>query len=71
MPGDIVECRSDHNYIGHPLAFYWQGTRLEVVDILSEKRTPQGYTFRVLAASFGEFELVYDANTDQWSVDQL
>ncbi|MFZ2097039.1 MAG: hypothetical protein WAV05_10415 [Anaerolineales bacterium] len=70
MTSGEVECRSDHDYIGQPLAFYWQGKRLEVTEVLSQNRTPLGYSFRVLNEDFGIFELNYDTNTDQWSVDQ-
>ncbi len=36
MPADQVECRSDHAYLGYPVAFHWQGHRLEVARIISE-----------------------------------
>lgn len=71
MAPDRVICRSDHDYIGRPTAFYWQEQRLEVAQVLGEKRTPQGYVFKVRNAEFGAFELEYDMNTDQWSVRQL
>jgi hypothetical protein len=70
MTSDLVECRSDHDYIGQPLAFYWQDKRLEVMEILAENRTPWGYSFRVRNEDYGIFELNYDMNTDQWSVIQ-
>jgi hypothetical protein len=68
---DRVECRSDHDYIGHPLAFYWQDKRLEVSEVLVQNRTPYGYSFQVRNKDFGIFELIYDTNTDEWSVHQL
>jgi len=68
MPSDRVECRSDHAYIGHTVAFYWQEQRLEVAKIISEKQDPSGYLFRVLTEEFGCFDLFYDLNTDEWSV---
>ncbi len=67
---DLVICRSDHDYIGDPLAFYWQGRRLEVSELLAQSRTPTGYTFRVSTAEFGIFELEFDLSTGQWSVYQ-
>ena len=69
--GDRVECRSDHEYIGHPLAFYWQDKRLEVAEVLLQNRTPLGYTFQVRNNDFGLFELIYDTSTDEWSVHHL
>lgn len=71
MMFDRVICRSDHEYIGQPLAFYWLEQRLEVTEVLSEKRTPTGYSFRVRNKEFGVFELEYNQITDQWSVNQL
>ena len=69
MP-DRVICRSDHDYIGYPLAFYWQDQRLEVAEVLVQNRTPTGYSFRVRNEELGIFELDYDFITDQWSVYQ-
>lgn len=66
-----VECRSDHDYIGRPLAFYWQDNRLLVIDVLTQIRTVQGYSFRVQASDSGIFKLDYDTDTDQWSVQPL
>jgi len=68
---DRVECRSDYDYIGHPLAFYWQEKRLEVAEVLVQNRTPHGYSFQVRNEDFGRFELIYDISTDEWSVHQL
>ena len=70
MP-DTVICRSDHGYIGLPLAFYWQEQRLEVAEVLVQNHTPTGYWFRVRNAEFGIFELNYDLDSDQWSVHQI
>jgi hypothetical protein len=71
MASGQVECRSDHAYPGYPVAFYWQGERLEVTQVLSERRDPAGYTFRVSNERFGIFELNYNSNTDEWSVHQV
>jgi hypothetical protein len=68
--GDRVECRSDHDYIGHPLAFFWQDKRLLVAQVLVQNRTPTGYSFQVRNKEFGIFELDYDTNTHEWSVHQ-
>ncbi len=71
MAGDRVECRSDQDYSGRPLAFYWQDQRLEVTDILVRYRTPLGITYQVMTASSGIFKLDYDNHTDEWSVQPL
>ena len=66
-----VDCRSDHDYIGRPLAFDWQDKRLRFIEILTQIRTPQGYSFRVCTEDYGVFALNYDTNADEWSVLQL
>ena len=68
---NIVEVRSDHDYIGRPLAFTWHDERLEVTEVLLQNHTPLGYTFKVRNEKQGIFELDYDISTDQWSVEQL
>ena len=65
-----VECRSDHAYVGYPVAFYWQGMRLEIDEVVTENRGPQGYSFQVRNDDHGIFVLNYDIHTDQWSVEQ-
>ncbi len=71
MAPDRVICRSDHDYPGYPLAFYWQEQRLEVAQILIHNHTPGGYSFRVRTEAEGIFELDYDINADEWSVYHL
>jgi hypothetical protein len=71
MSGDRVECRSDHDYTGRPLAFYWQDQRLEVAEVLVQYRTPQGLTYQVQTDGSGIFKLDYDTNADEWSVQPL
>jgi hypothetical protein len=70
MTGDWVECRSDHDYIGHPLAFAWQGQHFEVAEVVGESRTPGGFHFRVRTTDAQVFELDYDITTDHWTVNQ-
>jgi len=70
MPPDLVECRSDHAYLGYPVGFYWLNQRLEVTSILSEARDSSGYAFKVINQEFGCFDLIYDSSTDHWSVQQ-
>ncbi len=70
MP-DTVICRSDSDYLGYPIAFYWHEKRLEVIKILEQNRTPTGFSFSVRTEEFGIFKLAYDFHTDQWSVNQL
>ncbi len=69
MP-DVVECRSDHAYLGYPVAFTWQGERLEVEAVISEERSPQGYRYKVRTKDYGMFTLKYDIIADKWSVEQ-
>jgi hypothetical protein len=71
MPSDLVECRSDYAYIGYPIAFYWHARRMEVTRLVLEHQDPTGYSFRVFTDEYGYFELIYDLNTDEWSVQQL
>lgn len=64
----IVECRSSASYAERPVAFSWQGQRLEVAEILSRWRAPGGVDFRVRTPQDLVFDLVYDENLDEWSI---
>jgi hypothetical protein len=67
-----VECRSSSTYAERPLAFYWQGQRLEVERILARWRTPATSCFRVLArGDQGTFELQYDESADAWRIQPV
>jgi hypothetical protein len=67
--GQRVECLSSSTYAERPLAFYWQGQRLEVESILARWRTPAGIFFQVLSHSGQRtFELQYDESADTWHI---
>jgi hypothetical protein len=64
-----VECHSSSTYAERPMAFYWQGQRLEVERILARWRTPSALCFRVLTRSSQcTFELQYDESADTWRI---
>ena len=71
-----VECRSDSEYAERPLAVYWQGERLEIVEIISRWRTPDGKWFRVrtqkLPSKEGQiFDLFYNEMNAAWQISPL
>jgi hypothetical protein len=64
----VVECLSSASYAERPLAFYRQGQRLEVAEILSRWRLPTGAGFRVRTIQEQIFDLFYDESLDEWSI---
>jgi len=66
----LVECRSDTEYAERPIALYWQEQRLEIVEILSRWRTPDGKRFRVRTADGQFFELTYNQVENLWDIRQ-
>jgi len=71
MDGNVnnpVECYSGVEYPERPLAFIWQGTRLEVDEILESHRIPEGKFFRVTTKDGQSFALRYDQLADRWSI---
>jgi len=65
---DLVECHSGYAYGERPVAFYWEGHRLEVEELLSSVHTEGGRRFRVLADDGRTFELAYDRSADDWQI---
>ncbi len=71
-----MECYAGRHYPDRPLAFQWEGGRLEVEEVERQWRT-QGvaygssicYHYQVRTAE-GRFHLVYDSNEDSWQVEQ-
>ncbi len=69
MFSEVVECYSGQTYAERPLALYWEGERLEITEILSRWRSPDGIHFLVRIGDGRTFELFYNETEDQWSVE--
>jgi hypothetical protein len=67
---DQVICRSEAHYAERPVALIWQGQRLEINEIVSRWRAPQGRHFLVKTQGNQLFELSYDEGKDIWQVRQ-
>ena len=68
MSSELVECYSGQTYAERPLAIYWEGERLEVIEILTRWRFPRGRKFRVRVEDDQVFELSYDEVLDHWQI---
>jgi hypothetical protein len=68
MQGAVVECHSDTEYADRPLAFTWQGRRLEIAEILGRWRGPNGKSFRIKTLDGQVFDLIYREIPDDWLV---
>lgn len=60
-----VECYSGHTYAQEPRAFFLEGERIEVEQVIARWRTPAGPAFRV-RSGLGEHILRYDEARDAW-----
>jgi len=65
---ELVECHSGYTYAERPVAFYWQGERLEVDRIAAQWQAPDGKHFRVSTRDGQVFELVYSEPGAKWQV---
>jgi hypothetical protein len=68
---DLVECYSGGEYAERPRVLYWQGMRLEIIEIEGRWLTPAGKRFRVRTEDGQLFELFYGMATDAWSIDLI
>ncbi len=71
-----VECYAGRHYPDRPLAFQWEGRRLEVEEVEQQWRaqeaaygSPIFYHYRVRTTE-GRFHLVYDSKNDDWQIQQ-
>lgn len=67
-----VECFTGRHYPDRPVAFQWEGQRLEVEEVERRWRTQEAsysspilYHYAVRTAR-GRFHLVYDTDKDVW-----
>jgi hypothetical protein len=67
---ELVESYAGFMSPERPRAFIWQGQRLEVGEILSRARLPEGHWFRVRSPGGEVFELTYFFETGEWAVGQ-
>lgn len=71
MGSELVECHSEYEYAERPVAFYWEGNRLEIEAIEAQWRIPGGKRFRVRAQDGRVFELFYGELYDEWRVNPV
>ncbi|MEE9513048.1 MAG: hypothetical protein V3V46_03135 [Anaerolineales bacterium] len=71
MEHNSVECLSSHTYAERPIALWWEGERLNIVEIVARWRIPGGRRFRVQAENNQVFELCYIELQDEWQVSLL
>jgi hypothetical protein len=65
-----VECHSGYTYAEKPVAIDLGSERFEVLEIISESRTPSGKKFQVLLKNGREIELDYDEDKDMWELTE-
>ena len=65
---DLVVCLSGVEYAERPLAFTWEGRRLEIAEILERWRGPGEKGFRIKTTEGQVFELTYREIPDDWRV---
>lgn len=71
MEHNPVECLSGFTYAERPIALWWEGKRLEIVEIVTQWRIPGGLRFRVQAENDRIFELCYSEQEDEWKISLL
>jgi hypothetical protein len=67
---ELVECHSEYEYAEKPQAFWWQGRRLEIDEILDQWRVPGGKGFLVKTQDEQIFKLFYGELFDEWRIHQ-
>ncbi len=67
-PPELVECHSGYAYADRPIAFQWEGDRLEIDEIEARWRIPGGLRFRVRVRDGRVFELFYGELYDEWRI---
>ena len=71
MEHNPVECLSGHTYAERPIALWWEGERLNIIEIEARWRIPGGRRFRVQAETGQIFDLCYIELQDEWRISLL
>jgi hypothetical protein len=65
---NTVHCHSDFRFAERPISFDYAGQMHQVLDVLSESKTENGYQFTVLADASHNYQLFYDEYRDTWRI---
>ncbi len=65
---ELIECLSSSSYAERPVAFLWEGRRLEIASILSRWQTPERRCFRVQTGDRRTFDLAYLEAENRWQI---
>jgi hypothetical protein len=65
---DPVRCRAEHAYPGKPVEVWHDERWQKVTELLEERLTPTGKSYRVVCEERNEFWLTYDPDSDRWQV---
>ena len=68
MSPEQVECHSGTTYGERPIALYWEGEKLLIIEIEARWRLPDGRRFRVRVEDERIFELYYTEQADEWRI---
>jgi len=61
-----VECHSGYTYPERPVAVQFNDERSDILEVISEWRTPRGKHFLVRLSDKREIELVFDEESNDW-----
>jgi hypothetical protein len=68
MSPEQVECHSGTTYSERPVALYWEGERLLIVEIEARWRFSDGRRFRVRVEDDRIFMLYYIEQAEEWRI---
>jgi hypothetical protein len=68
MMNDQVICRSSSEYAEQPTGLVWEGNHVQISEIVSRGRIPEGKIFRVRTSDERIFDLTYDQLRDEWQI---
>jgi len=66
-----LECRSEIDYPGRPLAIHWQGCRRAVKTVLAGWRSPDGTGYRIITLDGSVFDCCYSVAKQTWQVSEI
>lgn len=66
-----VVCRSSYMYADRPVAILFDKVRIEVSNIITQRRKPEGIEFHVLLEDGRSFSLTYVESDNSWEVSEM
>lgn len=68
---EIVHCHAGWRYPEHPISVFWDSAWVEVEQVLTEWKTPEGIVYCISTKEGKQLKLIYYLERDGWVIEAI